>query len=277
MPRALTNPANMETARPKRLRRATDLTTATFPERTQKKSSASSEQNGHEDFNLLLRGLLHEVRNPLSSILTAASLVQDSCEVGQPVDDETVMLLGVIRKESLRLNHILTEFANFIKLPQPQPESFDLVMLTRDVVHQAQHDRVLASGVQVVDGFAEECLVWADPGQISMALHQLVRNAGEAMENEGTLQLTLREAQENNVVLCIGNTGAGFSEESRRRAFQPFYSTKLQAVGLGLSTTHAVIESAGGRVWIEDKNAPHGVLHSTLLCISLPRAPETNP
>ena len=69
-----------------------------------------------------MRGLVHELRNPLSAVLTASSLVQG----GADADEETTMLLDVIQKEARRMNRILTEFSHFVKPPTPQIETFDL-------------------------------------------------------------------------------------------------------------------------------------------------------
>jgi signal transduction histidine kinase len=234
------------------------------------------------EFNLLLRGLLHELRNPLSSILTAANLVGDTARENADVDEETEMLLGVIKKESLRLNRILTEFSHFIKLPEPRPALFDLAQLARDATAQLQDEGVLVPSVRVVDDLPESCPVWADQGQMRTALHHVLRNAGEAMPEGGALRMALAQGDNLSMaVLCIGDSGAGFSEESRTRAFEPFYSTKLHATGLGLAAACAILKAAGGRAWLGAQEESTSVIDSgktesnrvpVQICLEVPRA-----
>ena len=233
------------------------------------------------ELDVLLRGLLHELRNPLSSILTAASLVQDTAHLNSEVGEETTMLLGVIQKESLRLNHILTEFANFIKLPPPRPQRFDVAHVLRTLVAQFQRDTSLAEGVKIEDELPQQCMVWADPDQIRNALHQLLCNASEQMPENGVLRL-IHSERKDKAVICLGDSGPGFSDESRARAFQPFYSTKRHNVGLGLAAARAIIQAAAGRLWIEsdgasipfEANKTDISDKSVLLCFELPLLPH---
>lgn len=220
--------------------------------------------------NQLLRGLLHELRNPLSSILTAANLVQDSTKGRDDADEETVMLLEVIRKESLRLNHILTEFANYIKLPAPSPHPFDLAQLLQECVGGLQREGILGPGVTIENQTPERCTVLADRNQTRTALVNLLLNAAEAMHENGHLYLNC--AEKNGMAhVCLADSGSGFSSESEARAFQPFYSTKLHKTGLGLSVARAIVEAAGGRIWIDTEKKP-GKLKDvkTRICLELP-------
>lgn len=91
----------------------------------------------HPDLEILLRGLLHELRNPLSSIITASTLLQDGALPGAvAIGEETQMLLGVIKKESLHLNHILLEFADYIQSPPPAPALFDLSIAAEETANE---------------------------------------------------------------------------------------------------------------------------------------------
>lgn len=200
---------------------------------------------------MLLRGLLHELRNPLSSILTAATLLHDSTQPDE--NDESRMLLDVVKKESLRLNHILTEFAGYIKLPPPQPHSFDITKTLRATTRQLQRDGVLPENINIIDEMPESCFVWADESQIRTALHHILRNASEAMPNGGKLRISnTSDETGESTVLCLTDSGKGFTQESKDRAFLPFYSDKAHSMGLGLSTTRSLIEAGDGRVWLED-------------------------
>lgn len=236
---------------------------------------------------VLLRGLLHELRNPLSSILTAATLLQDSPSPDTfEASEESRMLLDVVKKESLRLNHILTEFAGYIKLAAPQPKTFDLAGAARAVIRELQRDGTLVSPIEIKDELPSICQVWGDEGQIRTALSHILHNAAEAMPEGGALCLSSQDNEgEENVTFCVTDSGKGFTSESRDRAFQPFYSSKEHGIGLGLSSVVSLIEAANGRVWLEENSQlqppvpPAGstsgfsiATSSLSICFQLPRA-----
>jgi len=212
------------------------------------------------DLDGVLSGLAHELRNPLSAVLTAANLVQSL----PGMDEETVMLLDVVRKESVRMNRILIEFSSYIKTHPPHPTAVDVVELVRGIVEELRRDGVLPAGIELDDKLPDECLVEADEAQLGNALGRVVHNAAEAIAGGGSLTLSGRES-EGSFVLCITDSGPGFSPESLRRAFEPFYSGKPQAIGLGLSVALQLIEANGGGIWIE--GAEGG---GARVCIRLP-------
>jgi signal transduction histidine kinase len=219
---------------------------------------------------MMMRGLLHELRNPLSSIITASTLLQDAALPGAvEVGAEGQMLLEVIKKESLRLNHILTAFADYIKIPPPTAEDFDLSKTIGAIVREMQAG-VLPATVTIENRFQNPCPVCADEKQIRNALRHLIDNAAEEMPGGGTLVLEEVDGSTADFAgVCLSDSGQGFSRESRERAFQPFYSTKSHSIGLGLSAVRSIIENAGGRVWIEDDGAGAG---TTRICFELPRS-----
>jgi signal transduction histidine kinase len=224
----------------------------------------------HPELEAMLRGLLHELRNPLSSIITASTLLQDAAlPSAVEISEEGQMLLDVIKKESLRLNHILTEFAGYIKLPAPAPQRFDLYTTASEAVRALQATGVLPAEISIENRLEKPCVVNADESQIRQALQHLMKNAAEEMPGGGTLALTsIAGATAANAGVCLSDSGRGFSSESRERAFQPFYSTKGHSIGLGLSAVRSIIEAAGGRVWIADDGAGS---EATRVCFELPR------
>lgn len=206
----------------------------------------------------MMRGLLHELRNPLSSIITAATLLQDSSQPDALITgDETRLLLDVVKKESLRLNHILTKFADYIKLPAPQPGAFDLMAATRAVIGELRRQGVLTPEIEIDDRLPQTASVWADEALIRQALHYLLTNAAEAMPGGGCLLLTSSPGEsDQELTFCISDNGRGFSEESRARAFQVFFSTKAHHLGLGLPMAKSIIELCEGRIWLNSNTAP---------------------
>ena len=218
----------------------------------------------------LLAGITHELRNPMAAILTAVSLLQDD----SGLSEESSMLLGVVRKEARRMNQIMTEFSLYVKPPQPRPENFDLARLIRDTVAQFQAESTLWQSVTVRDTMPAELAVHADCGQMQQALCRILENAVEAMNKNLQPMLALRgHAETERIIICIEDNGAGLSPDDLQRAFLPFYSTKPQSTGLGLSTALVAVQAAGGLLWLENVgDEPHLPVSGARVCFALPCA-----
>ena len=197
------------------------------------------------DVQALMRGLVHELRNPLSAILTASSLVQ-----GHPdADEETAMLLEVIQKESRRMNSILTEFSHFVKPSAPHIEPFDLGELARGVVGHLQNEGAL-SGVEIKREVEGQSAVAGDLAHTEGALRHVLQNAAEALHEGGYLLLHLEEIDGLSCIV-VEDSGGAVAPEVVKQAFQPFFSTKPAATGLGLSIARTALRAARGDVLFE--------------------------
>jgi signal transduction histidine kinase len=219
------------------------------------------------DVNALMRGLVHELRNPLSAILTASSLLQS----GEGIDEESAMLIDVVQKESRRMNRILTEFSSFVKPPQSHPEVFDIAKALRNLTREMQKEEALLPNIEIRDELPAELLVLADPVQSSQAFHHILTNAAQAMENGGTLRL-LTKNEGACTIIVLEDSGAGLSEQELQRVFQPFFSTKPAATGLGLSIASGLLRASGGTVLVENRDSNGASAGGARVCVQLPSA-----
>ena len=197
------------------------------------------------DVQALMRGLVHELRNPLSAVLTASSLVQG----GPDADEETAMLLDVIQKESRRMNRILTEFSHFAKPPSPNLENFDLGVLACAVVGGLKNEGAFEN-VAISEELGETLWVKGDPAHTEQALHHILLNAAQALPQGGSLHLWAEELSDFGCLL-IEDSGGTLSADVLANAFQPFFSTKPASTGLGLSIARIALRAASGDVAIE--------------------------
>ena len=192
-----------------------------------------------------MRGLVHELRNPLSAVLTASSLVQS----GPDVDEETAMLLEVIQKEARRMNRILTEFSHFVKPPTPQIESFDLGALVCDVAALLEADGAL-EGVEISGRLQRPVRVNGDPTQTAAALRHVLENSAQALEGSGSLRMW-SEIDGNQGCVLIEDSGGKVAPDVLEHAFQPFFSTKPASTGLGLSIARVTLLMMDGDITLE--------------------------
>ena len=203
----------------------------------------------------LMSGITHELRNPLAAILTAVTLLNDD----QKIDEETAMLLGVVRDEAKRMAAILTEFSLYVKSPPPQPESFDFIETARKSLHELRDKGEWNEHIKIDNRLPESLMVYADPLQMQQVLMRLLENALHAVgaNPAGVIRLiSYAQADTQRVVICVEDNGPGFGDEEKQRAFIPFYSTKPQATGLGLPIAQTTLQAAGGAIWLENRSSP---------------------
>jgi signal transduction histidine kinase len=201
----------------------------------------------------LSAGLAHEIRNPLASIEGAAAVVQRESES----EERRREFLDIIRKESRRLNRLLSSFLDFAKPRQPNLEMVEIDALLDSVLVLARH---AGNGVrldlrkQIEPGLTKvEC----DAEQLKQVLLNLVMNAIQAMPRGGSVTLAA-ERNETGVAIDVCDQGEGIREDNLDRVFDPFFTTKENGSGLGLSIAHQIISQHGGRLTIQP-NSPQGV------------------
>jgi two-component system sensor kinase FixL len=109
-------------------------------------------------------------------------------------------------------------------------------------------------------------LVLADKVQVQQVLLNLIRNAIEAMHDSTVRELTvsaLREA-EGMVTISVADTGMGIAPDVAEQLFQPFFTTKREGMGVGLSICRTIVEAHGGRIWAEGNPGGGTVFKFTL-------------
>jgi len=93
------------------------------------------------------------------------------------------------------------------------------------------------------------------PPLFSWVLENLIRNAVDAMDGDGKIQVALQVGEEGGVLVTVSDTGPGIPKSKRKEIFQPGYTTKPRGWGLGLSLCKRIIEEYhGGRISVEEKS-----------------------
>ncbi|MFL6447650.1 MAG: ATP-binding protein [Bryobacteraceae bacterium] len=199
----------------------------------------------------LSAGLAHEIRNPLASIEGAAYVAQT-----EPDPARASEFLDIIRKETARLNGLVTQFLEFARPRPPQMISTDAVGLTDSVLNlvrqvAAQNNVTLR---RTFDG--DIAPVKCDPEQMKQVLLNVVLNAIQAMPRGGDVSVSA-EKTENMLVLRVKDTGPGIPADRVDEIFDPFFTTKQNGTGLGLPIAYQIVEQHGGDLALEN-NSPEG-------------------
>ncbi|HEV8142626.1 MAG TPA: ATP-binding protein [Methylomirabilota bacterium] len=203
----------------------------------------------------LAAGLAHEVKNPLTSVLTF------SRHVARRFDDPHFRerFQRVVPRELERINGIIERL---LELSRPVPASFTRIGLASLVDRAVElfANEIESQQVQVVRDYARDLPpVPADEESLYRAIINVISNALDVMQAGGRLGLRLGWAGSHEgfrppratlasrqVVIEISDTGAGIRPEEADRLFNPFFTTKERGTGLGLAVTHKIIEDHGG-------------------------------
>ena len=212
----------------------------------------------------------HEIRNPLTSMSLNLELLEDELrESTDGLQGETKTLLSSIRSQIEILTALTEDYLRFSRLPRFNPEPGSLAKALEDIVRftKAEFD---SRKIQVIHEWSQTPpTLLLDSRQIRLAFLNLLRNAWEAMPTGGTL--TIRgEPNGSRVHVSVSDSGPGIVERNREKIFTPFFTTKEDGTGLGLTLVRQIAEAHGGN--ISCHSSPQG----TTFTISLPVVPERN-
>lgn len=197
----------------------------------------------------LTAGVAHEIRNPLGVIKGSAEMLAQKIS---PTDKLAGELAGYISSEVDRLNGIVSRFLDFARPLQlhRRPEEIP-ALLDRSL--KAVRDGRAQDSVRVERQYASDLLpVPVDADLCEQLFTNLALNAYQAMgEKGGTLRVSARPASSGDrsgVEIEFADTGPGVSPELREQVFNPFFTTKRDGVGLGLSIVSRIIDEHGGSI-----------------------------
>lgn len=199
----------------------------------------------------LSAGLAHEIRNPLASIEGAAYVAQTESD-----PERAAEFLEIIRKETTRLNGLVTQFLEFARPRAPQMIPTDPASLADSVLNLVR--QIAAQNRVTLRRAFDESIpnVKCDPEQMKQVLLNLVLNAIQAMPDGGEV-LVSAEINEDTLLLRVRDTGPGIPAERAEEVFDPFFTTKQNGTGLGLPIAYQILEQHGGEL-VLDSNSPEG-------------------
>jgi signal transduction histidine kinase len=204
----------------------------------------------------LSAGLAHEIRNPLGVIKGSAETLGRKLPTEDPVARE---LAGYISSEVNRLNSLVSRFLSFAKPLELKKQPEDISLIVEHAIKAAQ-EQWPDSGVEVERDYAKELPpVHVDAELTEQVFKNLVFNAFEAMEADGG-KLNIEIIKEysdgrRGVEVAFSDSGPGVPQELREQIFNPFFTTKSNGVGLGLSIVSKIVDDHGGWIRVEPRTA----------------------
>jgi two-component system NtrC family sensor kinase len=218
----------------------------------------------------LSSSVAHEINNPLSGILVYTKLVHKL--LGNPdLTDakKEIMLkhLKMIEAETKRCGDIVKGLLDFSKKDQDDYEPRHLHEILHETYDLMSHPIKIANISFLSDFTAKSDLIYCSPNQIKQACVAMLVNATEALTENGEIIIKTSNPDQDTVKIEIIDNGIGISAEDIPHIFEPFFSTKQQArgIGLGLPIVHGIVQSHKGKLHVKSEPG-----HGTAISISLP-------
>ncbi len=212
----------------------------------------------------LTANVAHEIKNPLGSIAIYIQLIQKALD--KPIIDRTLIAknIKIINEEITRLNSVIVDFLYALRPMQLERRELDINLLIQELA-QFYTPELKQGNIQVKMKLNQKLpTVDADSRYIKEALHNVVKNAIDAMPQGGTLTFTTTVA-EGKIALTVADNGLGMNSETSRRIFEPYFTTKERGSGIGLTQVYKIIQEHGGDIQVGSQEE-----HGTTFRIYLP-------
>jgi two-component system NtrC family sensor kinase len=221
----------------------------------------------------LLSGVAHELNNPLSNISSSCQILMEEIEEADLTYKKE--LLAQVDEQTDRARNIVRSLLEFSREKEFKKEPLHLRKLIEETIRFVRGE--VPSKVEIVVDVPEEIMIFADKQRIQQVLLNLIKNAGEAIQDEGNIFIKARQSAvgarkdddaglydslkyagrcamlANTVDITIRDTGSGIPEEVLPRVFDPFFTTKDvgKGSGLGLFVVHEIIEEHDGCIAVD--------------------------
>lgn len=207
----------------------------------------------------------HEINNPLSGILVYTKLVHK--QLSNPnLDQEKIATmmkhLKFIESETKRCGDIVKGLLDFSRKDQEGFETRHLHEILSDTVELMDHPMKIANIHFLSDFSAKKDLISCSPNQIKQACVAILVNASEAVSENGEVVVHTFNPDDEHIRIEFIDNGVGIDEEDIAYIFEPFFSTKKKAsgIGLGLSIVHGIVQSHNGKIDVKSERGKETVI-----------------
>ena len=204
--------------------------------------SSEIDENEHQSWTKLIRVLTHEIMNTVTPIWSLSETLLEFDDVNEDVRNG----LGTISQSSKSLIRFVESYRNLTRIAPPVKRAFHFRELTERVINLTREVTVNSGATCSYIEKSEDVLLYADESQITQILINLVKNAvqAEARNIVITAEITMSE----QTIISVFNDGYPISRESQEEIFVPFYTTKQEGTGIGLSLSRQIMRLHNGSI-----------------------------
>jgi C4-dicarboxylate-specific signal transduction histidine kinase len=199
--------------------------------------------------------LAHEINQPMTAARALARSVQHILEAPSP---DLARASGNITDVVAQIDHasgVMRRMREFLRRGRPHLSSFEIRSMIDDALALARPDLV-ARGIAIDSSVPDDLpMIHADRIQIEQVLLNLIRNAAEAIsgagQKDGAIHLSATLAAPSHIEIAVADNGPGITADLAQSMFEPMTTSKHEGLGLGLSISRTIVESHGGRIWLQ--------------------------
>jgi nitrogen fixation/metabolism regulation signal transduction histidine kinase len=193
-------------------------------------------------YEKLIRMMSHEVNNSVGAVrsLLESSLTYAS-QLGEEDRGDFTTALAVAGSRLENLNRFMNGFADVVRIPPPDRRPCDLRELVTDVVTLMRPD-LETRGITLRAELDGASIVTLDKNQLEQVLINVVKNAAESIGRDGTVAITLHH-DARRILLSIADSGPGIAADTQQQMFTPFFTTKKDGRGIGLTVVQEILKN----------------------------------
>ena len=211
----------------------------------------------------LTASIAHEVNQPITGVSATARAALRWLANEPPAVEKARNSLERIVRDADRATNVIGRIRALVKKAPPRNESFNIGEAIREVVGLTSSE-ALSKQIAVKTQISEDLpLIQGDRVQLQQVLLNLIVNAIQAMAAGAVggrdLRVTVAPAEPNGVLVAVADSGPGLDPANLEHVFDPFYTTKPEGLGIGLSICRSIIDAHGGRLWVS-ANQPRGAV-----------------
>jgi two-component system, NtrC family, sensor kinase len=221
----------------------------------------------------LTASIAHEVNQPLAAAILGAEIARRWLAREPPDLEEAGLAIGGIVRDGKRAADIVGRIRALVKKAPGRRDDLDINEAISEVIGLARSE-ISKNGVALQTRLAKALpMIQGDRVQLQQVMLNLIMNAVEAMSQTSAERrelLITTQAEADCVLVVVRDSGPGLDEIGTERAFEAFYTTKPNGLGMGLSICRSIIEAHGGRLWAS-ANVPKGAAFQFTVPVILDR------
>lgn len=215
----------------------------------------------------LTASISHEIRQPITAAVTDARTCARWLNRDEPDVAEAREATSRLIKALTRASEIISRISSLFKKESPKRELVDVNEVVQEMVVLLRGEARAHAILLQLDLANDLDHVVVDRVQLQQVFMNLMLNGIDAMKslsNPGVLTITSRKGENANVLISVSDTGVGLHPELIEQVFTPFFTSKAQGTGMGLTISRSIIESHGGRLWATSHPGMGATFHFTL-------------
>jgi len=227
-----------------------------------KYSNIIEEQNHKErliQLGQLVATVAHEIRNPLGIMKGSTNILKKKSE-----NEENKKLVNYIEEEINRLNGLINQFLQFVKVPKLESQKLDINNILEEILSKYEEKYPDINFIKQIT----DRNISGDKNSLIQVLMNIINNATHAVSNQEIEKKVIKITNVNdkkNFILIIENNGPLIPNKTLNKIFEPFFSTKEQGSGLGLPICKILMQAMDGDILIDNLTEKNGVKTSLVL------------